>query len=117
LDVDDQIYTQAGVYFDTLKYLNEIGLISLETIGRFARTKLPQKVVVTYCGQGVTITFPEPQDNQLNVETVLLSKAGQELASICGSAPVPGFLDYTINRCKSEGLQIAELTQSPDVVQ
>jgi len=116
-DVGDQIYTQAGVDFDALKHLNEIGLISLESIGRFARTKLPQKIVVTYCGQGVAITFSEPQDNQLNIGSVLLSKAGQELASICGSVPVPGFLDYTIDKWKSEGLQIAALTQSPAVVQ
>jgi hypothetical protein len=58
-----------------------------------------------------------PVVRKLAAGSVLFSKAGMELVSVCWSAPVPGFLEYTTDRWKAEGLQIAELAQSPEVVQ
>ncbi len=107
-DVSGEIYNQAGIYFDSLKHLDEIGLLSFEPLAGFRRMKLPQKATVFYYGESVEITFPNPQDNDLSLGTVLLSKAGQELARVCGSASLPGFRDYTVSRWKSMGLPVTE---------
>jgi formate dehydrogenase maturation protein FdhE len=39
--------------------------------------------------------MPNESDNRMNIGKALLTKIGQELAPICGSRPVPGFLDLT----------------------
>lgn len=107
-DVSGEIYNQAGIYFNSLKHLDEIGLLSFEPLAGFRRMKLPQKATVFYYGESVEITFPNPQDNDLSLGTVLLSKAGQELARVCGSASLPGFRDYTVSTWKSMGLPVTE---------
>ena len=48
--------------------------------------------------------FPNEADNKLSVGTVLLTRSGEELASICGSAPVEGFFEYVYDRWAGESL-------------
>jgi hypothetical protein len=111
-DAGDTIYTEAGINFVTLKHLDEIGLISFESLTGYQRTKLPQRIVISYYGEPVEISFPQQSDNCLQFGKVLFSKAGQELAGVCGSASAPGFLEYTIGKWKSMGLQVIRLHQS-----
>ena len=53
---------------------------------------MEKNVLVAYYGTPINIEFAQEIDNQLEVGRVLLSKTGKELAAICGSRPVPGFL-------------------------
>ena len=39
--------------------------------------------------------------DELNIGTVMLTKIGQELAPICGSKPVDGFMDYVMENWKN----------------
>jgi Protein of unknown function (DUF2806) len=116
-DVHDSIYNDAGINFNKLKHLDEIGLISFENLTGFRRTKLPQKITLSYYGAQVDVAFPQPQDNFLNIGRVLLSKTGQELAPVCGSLPQPGFREYVIRKWKSEGLHVTDLAVKTQVAQ
>ena len=80
-DVDAPIYGGDQV-FNILNHLEICGLISFEPLAGFVRL-VPQKSVhVQYYGQRVTIEFANDANNRMNIGTVLLSKAGQELAGV-----------------------------------
>ena len=84
--------------------------MSFENLAGYQRTNLPQTAVVAYYDERIEIEFSRPDKNSLNVGSVLLSKAGQELASICESAPRPGFRDYAIERWQGAGLKVRILS-------
>ncbi|MGA2602344.1 MAG: DUF2806 domain-containing protein [Bryobacteraceae bacterium] len=111
-DVNDPIYSSGGISFNTLIHLDEVGLISFEAIAGFRRARLPQKFTASYYGREIVINFPRPEDNDLRIGTVLLSKVGQELGSICDSAPLPEFFEYSIDRWRSLGVTV-ESAQAP----
>jgi hypothetical protein len=105
-DEQAEIYNSAGVTFDSLKHLDEIGLVSFDSFAGYRRLKLPQKFDVYYYGQPVHIEFQNPENNDLQIGKVLLSKSGQELASICSSQPIPGFKDYVIECWTKNGYRV-----------
>ena len=110
-DLEGAIYTEAGIDFSALRHLDEIGLITFAESG-FLRCKLPQNMTIAYFGELLEVIFPKRQGNELDAGFVLLSKAGQDLAQVCGPAPLPRFREYTIGKWKSMGLQVVELAQS-----
>ena len=105
-DVDNKIYKDHEITFDHLKHLDDIGLITFESLSGFGfrLTSLPEIVQASYCGILINIKFKKEQDNHLNVGHVLLSKIGEELAPICGSKPVTGFLDFVLATWVKRGL-------------
>lgn len=90
------IYNQSGINFTALRHLDDIGLVSFGSLAGYSRTHLPKRITICYYSTPINIEFPKDVDNKLDIGKVLLSQAGQELAQICGSEPVPGFLDYMI---------------------
>ena len=46
--------------------------------------------------------------------TVLLTKAGAELAPICGSAPSKDFFHYVVKRWYDQGLILSSRLQKPE---
>ena len=114
-DVQDKMYNDAGIDYDSLKHLERIGLLSFETGGYLMRTALPEKITPVYYGQPVEIVFLESQKRDLQVGVVHLSKPGLELVPVCGFAPRTGFREYTIAKWKSVGLRVndpAEVTEA-----
>ncbi len=107
-DVLEGIYNNAGITFNSLKHLDEIGLISFDNLVGYRSMQLPQKIVVFYYGSPVEIEFQNPENNDLNLGKVLLSKVGQELAPICGSEPCDGFKDYVVKKWGSFGYKMPE---------
>lgn len=93
-DVSAGIYTKHGVTFNTLSHLESIGLIQFNHLSGFRRIKLPKKFAVLYYGQPLMMEMPKDSNNELQIGHVLLTKVGQELAPICGSQPVEGFIEY-----------------------
>lgn len=91
-DVDDHIYNSSGINFDSLRYMDDIGLISFQGIGEFSRRGLPQMITASYYGTPIEIRFRKESDNRLRLGKVLLSRIGQELAQVCEPSPVEGFL-------------------------
>lgn len=94
-DHNDYIYKHNGVNFTTLTHLDRIGLIRYETIAGFVRQGLPKIISVSYYGKSLTLMIDRKNGNkELEVGSVLLSQAGNELSRVCHASPVEGFLDY-----------------------
>lgn len=93
-DTNDKIYNDHGVNFETLSHLDSIGLIQFNGIGGFERTGLPKTFNVAYCGKPLSLTMEQDADNKLPLGKVILTKVGQELATICKVPGVEGFDEY-----------------------
>ena len=100
---DDQadIYNNKEITFNSLIHLESIGLIQFNSLSGFVTQSLPQKISVSYYGQVLELLFAKETDNKLDVGKVLLTKIGQELAPICESKPVDGFMDYVKDKWKN----------------
>jgi hypothetical protein len=103
-EVQSDIYTAHGMTFESLKHLDEIGLLSFEALAGYTRIHLPEVVKIHYYSTPINIKFAKPSDNELDIGKVLLSRIGQELAPISGSKPVEGFLEYIIKHWAEKGL-------------
>ena len=101
---EDKIYNDQNINFDTLSHLDDIGLVSFNAIGGYQRLKLHKKINVAYYGMLMNVIFAKESDNILELGSVLLTKTGQQLASICGSKPVDGFQDYVIDKWVKKGM-------------
>jgi len=99
-DVNHAIYNDQGINFVSLSHLKSIGLIQFESIAGYRHTKLPKRFVVQYYNIPVPIEMTKDSDNEMKLGNVLLTKIGKELAPICGSKPVDGFLEYIIEKWK-----------------
>ncbi len=106
---NDTIYTEGGVYFNSLMHLEEIGLISFQPLVGYQRMLFPETTAVFFYGKPFEIRFPQPEKNALQIGTVLLSQVRKELAPICESAPCPGFQEYVIAKWQSMGLGVKEI--------
>jgi hypothetical protein len=97
-EVNDAIYNRFNIDFSSLSHLESLGLVQFNNLTGFLRVQLPKSFAVSYYGRSVELTLPQDSSNQLDVGKVLLTKAGQELAPICGSKPVEGFFDFVYDR-------------------
>ncbi len=111
-DVDATIYTNAGINFNGLTHLQEIGLLTFDNLAGFRRLRLPQKNTFFYYGQPVVVTFSLPENNEIDIGRVLLSWSGIEFAQICGGQPIPGFRDFVLAKWRENGYQIEESSTS-----
>ncbi|MGV3485957.1 MAG: DUF2806 domain-containing protein [Planctomycetaceae bacterium] len=93
-----EIYNKHGINFRTMSHLETLGLIRFEPLAGFRRAQLPKRIGVAYYGSPVKLTFPKDTGNELDIGQVMLTKAGQQLAPVCGSQPVPEYLEYVRNR-------------------
>ena len=93
-NVQDQIYNDLGLNFNTLTHLDSIGLIQFSNISGFVRTGLPKKFTVAYGNQHLDLTMKDNADNNLPIGKVLLTKVGEELAPLAKAIRVEGFEDY-----------------------
>ena len=97
-NVQAPIYNDQGLNFSTLTHLDSIGLIQFNNISGFSRTGFPKTVVVSYCNQPLVLTMEKDEDNKLPIGRVLLTRVGEELASVCEAPGVEGFVDYVKNK-------------------
>lgn len=112
-DTQDSIYTSQNITFLNLIHLESLGLVQFNNVITFQNQYLPKKIVVHFYGFPVMLTFPTESNNSLELGHVLLTKAGQELASICGSEPAPGFRGHVINKWIKDSYQ-PELLLTPE---
>jgi hypothetical protein len=101
-DEREEIYLKHGINFDSLGHLESIGLIQFDVLG-FKRLKLPKVFAVRYYGTPVLLKMTQEVDNELEVGRVRLTKIGKELAPVCGSEPIGGFLNYVRERWEAQG--------------
>lgn len=103
-DVQDEVYNRHDINFNTLGHLESLGFVQFNNIAGFRRLKMPKKVTVSYYGRPVELTFPKDAENELSLGKLLLTRAGQEIAPVCGSKPVDGFFDFVYARWASQSL-------------
>ena len=106
-EFNDPIYAEAGVNFNTIHNLAALGLVNVVALG-VIRPQIPKPIRVFYYGTPLAI---ESKIMPFDLPTgyVTLSQAGQELASICGSRPKDGFIEYCLNKWNAKRL----ITYSP----
>jgi len=102
-DPQEEIYNRSGINFSSLLHLESLSLIKLG-VTDYARIDLPKRAEVFYYGRTVELVMPKEADNRLRLGKVLLTKAGQELAPVCGSKPVEGFFEYVYARWVDQGV-------------
>lgn len=106
-DIDDHFYSDKGINFTTLTHLDDIGLITFNHITQFSSTELKKTVRLTYFGMPLIIEFPNEQDTTLDIGPVILTKIGQELASVCGATKSDEFLQYKRSEWQRKGYLIS----------
>ena len=103
-NIQGELYNRRGINFSSLAHLESLGLIKFEAIPGFVRRDLPKIVAAIYHGKPTNLTFPYEGKNMLSVGNVLLTRAGQQLAPVCGSTPGEGFYEFVYDRWASESL-------------
>lgn len=102
LDEQNEIFNRVGITFSSLNHLDDIGLVTFNSLTGFIRRGLGKYATVFYYGRPVTIEFPQDQ-NELVLGKVLLTRAGMELAPICGSAPSDDYFAYVLAEWQKHG--------------
>ena len=110
-DHRDKMYVDNGIFFESVKRLEEVGLVSFQPPpSGYQKERLPQTQIASFYGKRFEIEFPKPESNTLPIGTVLLTQAGSELAPICESAPCPGFQEYVTAKWQAMRLRVKEAT-------
>jgi hypothetical protein len=109
-DINSNIQNDIG--FSALSHLETLGLIRFDGRGGFQYWPLTPRVTVSYYGRSVELTLPTYLQNKLSVGSVLLTRAGQDLALICGSKAVEGFFESVCKRWESHSLIPKKDTES-----
>ena len=103
LDFQNSIYNNNGINFNSLCHLDSLGLIKFE-IAEYRRLGLPKQFAIFYFERPVTLIMSKGENNELKIGRVLLTKAGEELAVVCGATPVEGFFEYVYDKWAVAGL-------------
>ncbi len=106
-DSNEDIYNKEDINFSTLEHLADIGLINFDFHGNFVLSKLDKRVKIMYYDKPIIIEFKSEKDNAFKFGKIIFTKAGQQLARICGSKSVDGFMDYALNYWIKEGLIVS----------
>ena len=100
LDVQAEIYNNHGIDFDALQHLESIGLVKFEPLAGFLQQDVPKRFTVHYYGRPLNLEMSKDAGNRLKIGKTLLTRTGNELAPICRSKPIDGFLEYVKDQWK-----------------
>lgn len=103
-NLKDERYERSGINFGTLSHLESLGLIQFSNPEGYNLSRFPKVITAFYNERQVTLTFPQENDNVLDVGRVLLTRAGQQLATVCDATPVDGFYEFIYDRWASASL-------------
>lgn len=115
-DSSDPIYVLNGITWEVLQHLEDIGLSSLQTLSglEFGRVGPDQNqpshwfqsVFFVGYGSETYVLYPGPAGKRFPIGKVALSRAGNDLASVCKSEPVPGFPEYVVSKWQAAGVRV-----------
>lgn len=106
-EIENEVYKMKGINFASLKHLDSIGLISLESVSGYARKGFGKYARTYYCGRLTTLEFPVDTDNQLDIGHALFTSTGRELMPICGSEMNQEFCEYIHRLWTQKGLVVS----------
>jgi hypothetical protein len=107
LDIRNDVFNKKGINFSSLKHLDSIGLISYEVISGYLSGVLDKSTQISYFGSHIIIEFKKDSENKLNLGNAMLTKAGQELASICGAQRNNEFFEYILESWYEQGFVLS----------
>ena len=102
-DVKEKILNDYGINFATLSHLESLGIIHFNHLSGFKSEVAAKYARFTYFEKQVVLVLPKETDNEIQLGHVLLTKVGQDLASICGAKPVEGFFEYVCDHWEKVG--------------
>jgi hypothetical protein len=102
-DADHEVYNQKGITFASLKHLDDIGLISFQSLAGFRTQGHGKPATFFYYREPISIEFQGAEKNDFQLGKVLLTKVGQELAPVCGSTKSVDFMDYVVGEWNKLG--------------
>ena len=109
-DVEDKIYRDNGVTYFHLEHLAAIGLIRLDAFAGFKIGHMPRVVKLSYFGTSVLVDLGK-DDSMFPLGIAVLTKIGQEFASVCNPKTVPDFLEYVREKWTNEGINSTIIQQ------
>jgi hypothetical protein len=102
-NINKEIFKNAEINFATLSHLNDIGLINFNHFSGFLIEQLPKVVTLHYYDAPINIELPKENNNVLKVGEAILTRAGQELAAICGSVSSEEYFMDTLESWIQQG--------------
>jgi len=103
LEIRDQIYATHGINFDSMNHLSSLGLLVFSGAMSYHYAGVPKQLPISYYGREVILEFHNDSENQLKIGQLMLTPVGYQLTTICGSAPIEGFYEYSLNWWKRNG--------------
>jgi hypothetical protein len=104
-DIEEPIYGSHGLDFFVLSELDSIGLIRFDE--KHVTTWDPsRRGLLRYFDYMICL---DPVGKRLELGGVILTKSGQELASICNPTPIMEFLEYLRGRWSRAGYKVDDL--------
>lgn len=103
-DTQASIYNDQQINYSSLAHLDDIGLVSFNSLSGYRFLELPKQIIISYFGTTLTLELKNAEDNELVFGEARLTNIGKELSRICGAVPIDGFLDYLIERWSKEGI-------------
>ena len=95
LDYSAEIYRSKGIWFVSLKTLEELGLIHFDS-NIVALTFDGNRIPLNYFHIALTFTVNPAGRNTIQQGYVTLTEAGRQLAPLCGALADPQFVSYLI---------------------
>jgi len=111
-DENASIYNDQQINFSTLTHLDDIGLISFNTVSGIKRVGFQKETYISYYDTTLKAEFTNPDNNELGVGKVIFTNIGEELARICSSESIDGFLNYAIDKWNTKGIVVTLLDPS-----
>lgn len=107
-DVADVVYTKQGITSATLKHLEAIGLIILDTNG-FVKKGFGKHTRLFYYGKPTKIGFQHDANNYLDLGHVVLTERGKALALTYQTSRNQAFYEYVIRKWFQQGLILSSI--------
>ncbi|WFO51380.1 DUF2806 domain-containing protein [Aeromonas veronii] len=106
LDYNDEFYKNHGITFPSLNDLEAIGLVKFNSSQNLALLRQPKIVFLNYFDIPIRFTLAQEHNNNLDIGAIILTRAGEELAPICGAKMNPEFLDYLKGFYHKKGIKL-----------
>jgi hypothetical protein len=104
LSDNDDIYASRGITFESVQHLDGLGLVRFQPLQYRVLFKKHGLFPTAYFNHNIVINITEGKD-KIMAGNVMLSAVGKELLPICGSEPIPEFLDYVMERWTQAGYE------------
>ena len=102
----DPIYINSGITFSLLQHLDTIGLLSYAPSSTFGVEQLPVPLHAQYQNQEVVVHLKHGV-GEIATGCVVLSKSGQELATVCAPRFNENFLEYVVEKWRADGQTVS----------